>query len=177
MQQHAQPLTRSFDPHLQGGNSDTGDRRHLIVPQVLDVLQQECLPLIRIQALQGTFQFFSPCRAFGRVLLGGAKEGDVVVDERSLPATPPRSGSPAAISQDAKEPWSETLRVITLGQRSIGSDEGVLQGLFRILPTTEHSYGISPVLSPISRHDHGVGPGVSSQDTSHDRGITVVLDR
>lgn len=177
MQQHTQPLARSFDPHFQGGNTNTGDRRHVIVPQFLDVLQQECFPLIRIQSLQCAFQFFSPCRSFGRVLLGGAVEGDVVVDERSLPAAPPRSGSPAAISQDAKEPWSEALRLITLGQRSIGPDEGVLQRFFRVLPTTEHSYGITPELRPISLHDHGIGPGVSSQDTSHDCGITVVLDR
>ena len=79
MEQHSQPLARSFDPHFEGGDTDTGDHRHVIVPQFLDVLQEECLPLIRIEALQGAIQFFSPCRALGRVLLGGAVERDFVV--------------------------------------------------------------------------------------------------
>src|SRR5512139_1752572 len=121
MQQHAKPLARSFDSHLQGGHTDTGERRHLIVPQFLDMLQQERLPLILIEPLQGAYQFLTPCRALGRVLFGGTEEGDVVVDERALPATPPCSGSPAAIGQDAEEPRREPLRVITLGQRSKGA--------------------------------------------------------
>jgi hypothetical protein len=127
--------------------------------------------------LQGTVQLFAPGRAFSRVLLGGTKEGDFVVDERALPATPPRSGSPAAIGQDPKEPRSESLRFIALGQRSVGANKGVLQCLLRILTTTEHPHGITTVLSPVTRHDHGVCLGVSSQDASHDCGITVVLDR
>ena len=177
MQQHSQPLTRSFDPHFEGGDTDTGDCRHFIIPQVFHVLQEESLPLIRVEALQGSIQLFSPGRALGRVLFGGTEEGDFVVDECSLPATPPRSGSPAAISQDAKEPRSKALGLITLGQRSIGSDEGILQRLFRVFPTTEHPYGIPAVLSPIPRHDHSICPAVSSKDTSHDCGITVVLNR
>ena len=177
MQQQSQPLACSFDSHFQGGNTDTGNYRHLVIPQVFHVLQQESFPLIRVEALQGSIQLFSPGRALGRVLFGSAEEGDFVVDESALPATPPSSGSPAAIGQDAEEPWSEPLWFITLGQRSKGSDEGILQRLFRILTATEHSYGITTVLNPVSRHDHGVGPGVSSEDTSHDCGITVVLKR
>src|SRR5688572_29720774 len=177
IEQLTKPLASSFYPHFQRGDTDSGDRRHVIVPQLLDVLEEERLSLIRVEALQGSIQLFSPCRALGRVLFGGAEEGDFVVDERSLPATPPRSGSPAAISQDAEEPGREALRFITLGQRSISSDEGILQRLFRIFSTTEHSYCITTVLSPVPRHDHGVCPAVSSKDTSHDCGITVVLNR
>jgi hypothetical protein len=177
MEQHTQPLTRSFDPHFQGGHTDTGEHRHVFVTQILHMLQQESFPLVLIEPLQGAFQFFPPCRALGRMILGGTHEGDVVIDERSLPSAPPRSGSPTAISQDAKEPWSEPLRIIAFGQRSIGSDEGILQRFFRVFPTTKHSYGITAVVGPVSRHNHGVGPGVTSQDASHDCGITVVLDR
>ena len=177
MEQHSQPLARSFDSHFESGDTDTGDCRHFIIPHVFNVLQEESLPLIRVESLQGAIQLFSPCRALGRVLFGGTKEGDFVVDEGSLPATPPRSGSPAAISQDAEEPRSKTLGFITLGQRSIGSDKGILQRLFRVFSTTEHPYGIPAVLSPIPRHDHSICPAVASQDTSHNCGITVVLNR
>ena len=177
MEQHPQPLTRSFDPHFQGGHTDTGEHRHVVVTEILHMLQQKSFPLVLVELLQGAFQFFPPCRTLGRVILGSTHEGDVVVDERSLPSAPPSSGSSAAISQDAKEPWSEPLRIITSGQRSIGSDEGILQRLFRVFPTTKHSYGITAVVDPVSRHNHGVGPGVTSQDASHDCGITVVLDR
>jgi hypothetical protein len=175
LEQHPQPLARSFHSHFEGGNTDTGYRRHLVIPQLFHVLQQECFPLVSLESLQGSVQFFSPCRALGRVIFGGAEESDFVVDKRALPATPPSSGSPAAIGQDAKEPRSESLGFITLGQRSKGSDEGILQRLFRVLPATEHSHGITTVLNPVTRHDHGIGPGVSSEDTSHDCGITVVL--
>jgi len=177
MEQHSQPLTRSFDPHFQGGHTDTGDDRHVFVAQILHMLQQESFPLVFIESLQGAVQFFPPCLALGRMILSGTHECDVVVDERSLPSAPPRSGSPTAISQDAKEPWSEPLRIIAFGQRSIGSDEGILQRFFRVFPTPEHSDGITAVVGPVSRHNHGVGPGVTSQDASHDCGITVVLDR
>ena len=176
MEQHSQPLARSFDSHFESGDTDTGDRRHFIIPQIFNVLQEEGLPLIRVESLQGAIQLFTPCRALSRVLLGGTEEGDFVVDECALPATPPRSGSPAAISQDAEEPRSKTLGFITLGQRSIGPDEGILQRFFRVFSTTEHPYGIPAVLSPIPRHDHSICPAVASQDTSHDCGITVVLD-
>jgi hypothetical protein len=115
LEQHSQPLARSFNPHLQGGYTDTGDHRHIVVPQFLDVLQQERFPLIVIEQLQGAIQLFAPSRALRRVLLGGGQEGDFVVDEGSLPPTPPRSGSPAAISQDAEEPGSESLWFIALG--------------------------------------------------------------
>ena len=167
MEQHSQPLTRSFDPHFQGGHTDTGEHRHVFVTQILHMLQQESFTLVLIESLQSAFQFFPPCRALGRVILGGTHEGDLVVDEGSLPSAPPCSGSTAAIGQDAKEPGRETLRIITLGQRSIGTDEGILQRFFRVFTTTEHSYGVTTVLGTVSLHNHGVGPGFTSQDASH----------
>src|SRR5688572_10037353 len=177
LEQHSQPLARSFDPHLQGGNTDTGDHRHVVIPQLFHVLQQKRFALIRIEALQGSVQLFSPCRTLGRMLFRSAEEGQFVVDERPLPATPPSSGSPAAIGQDTEEPGGEPLWFIALGQRSIGTDEGILHRLLRILPAPEHPYRITSVLSPVSRHDHSVRPAVASQDASHDCGITVVLNR
>jgi len=176
MEQHSQPLARSFDSHFQGGDTDSGDQRHVFVPQFLDVLQQESFPLICVQPLQGAIEFFTPCRAFSRVFLGGSVERDVVTDERALPAAPPTSGSPAAIGKNAKEPWSKPLRIVASRQRSIGTNKRILQRFFRVLPATEHSYGITPVLCPVSRHNHSVCLGFSGQDTSHDCGITVVLN-
>jgi hypothetical protein len=177
MEQHSQPLARSFDPHFQGGDSNSRDRRHVFVSHVFNVLQQKRFPLIHVQSLQSALEFFTPRRAFGRVLFGGSVKRDFVVDERALPSTPPSSGGPAAIGKNAKEPGSESLRVIALRQRSIGTDKRILQRLFRVLPTPEHSYGVPPVLCPVSRHNHGVCLGFSGQDTSHNCGITVVLNR
>ena len=68
MEQHPQPLARSFDPHFQCGDTDAGDHRHVFIPQFFDVLQQECFPLVDVQSLQSTFQLFAPGRAFRRMI-------------------------------------------------------------------------------------------------------------
>jgi hypothetical protein len=177
MEQHSQPLARSFDSHFQGGDTDTGDQRHVFVSKVFNVFQQEGFPLIRVQPLQGAFQLFAPGSSFGGMVLGGSVKGDVIADKGPLTSTASGSGSPAAIGQDAEEPGREALGIITLGQRSIGTDEGILQRFLRILTATEHPYRITTVLSPVSRYDHGVSLGLSTQYARHDRGIAVVLYR
>lgn len=177
MEKHSQPLTRSFDPHFQGGDTDTGDQRHVIVSKFFDVFQQESFPLLYVQSLQSAFQLFAPCRTISRMLFGGSVKGDVIVDKGPLTSAASRSGSPAAIGQDAEEPGREALGIITLGQRSIGTDESILQRFFRVFTATEHPYRITTVLCPVSRHDHSVCLGISTQDPRHDCGITVVLNR
>src|SRR5581483_6953914 len=45
----SQSIARPLDPHLQRGDANTRERRHLLVTQLLDVLEEKRLPQQRVQ--------------------------------------------------------------------------------------------------------------------------------
>jgi hypothetical protein len=177
LKQPAKSLAGALDSHFQSGDPDTGQLRHFVVPKLLNVLEEKRLPLIIIEQQQRAVNLLAPRRSIGRMFLGGIEKRDLIAHERLFSTTPPRSDRPTPIGKDAKEPGTKPFWIIAFRQGPIGPNKRVLQRFFSVLSDSEHAYRVTRELCPVPRHEHGICPAVASQDTSHYRGIAVVLNR
>src|SRR5881398_4073342 len=79
------------------------------------------------------------------------------------------SSVPIARSRAATTP--SALGVVAARERAIGTDEGVLQHLFRVLPISEHVQRVAAQAIAIPRDEIGVGTGVAGLHTAHQSGV------
>src|SRR5687768_14771128 len=115
-QQNAQPITGAHDSHFQRRDPDTRDLRHLVVPQLLHVLQQERLALVSAQLAKGALDFLAPHRLFSRMLLRRIEQRGLVVNERLTPSHAPCPTRPTPIDEYAEQPGAEALGILAARQ-------------------------------------------------------------
>src|SRR5688572_29892866 len=175
LKEHPQPLARSLDAHLQRRYANAGQLGHLLVPHFFDVLQQKRFALIVVQLSERELNLLAPRRGLFRVIFGRVEQCNLVAYERLVAPTAARPGCSAAICENPKEPRSEPRRVLTLGERSEGAHERILQRLLGILSVAEHASREPCVLRLVPGDQRRVGRGVAGEDAGYGRRITVVL--
>jgi len=114
-QQGAQPIAGAHHSHLQCRDTNAGDLRHLIVPQILHVLQQESLSLVRVPLTKSPLDLLPPHRLLGRMLLGRPHERGFVMDETLVSGIQPgvdnrdsvtdTLGRPTFVGQFTERDW------------------------------------------------------------------------
>src|SRR5437588_11907192 len=100
----------------------------------------------------------------------GLERGGIVHE----PASPPsgaRASRAAPVHQNAIQPRTEALGIVAARQRAIGTDEGVLQHLFRVFPISEHVQRVAAQAIAIPRDEVGVSTGVAGLHTAHQSGV------
>src|SRR5437879_539559 len=100
----------------------------------------------------------------------GLERGGIVHE----PASPPsgaRASRAAPVHQNAIQPRTEALGIVAARQRAIGTDEGVLQPLFRVFPSSEHVQRVAAQAIAIPRDEIGVSTGVAGLHTAHQSGV------
>src|SRR5215831_7427307 len=152
-QQLAQAFAGAHYPHLERRNPDACELRHLVVAQLLYILQQEGFALVGPQLLQSAIDFFAPRGSLGRMILRRTEQRRLVRHERPRPSPPSRPDGPAPVDQDAEQPGPESFGILALRQRSVRPRERVLQRLFRVLAVAEHVKRVAgiPVAIPLDQ--------------------------
>src|SRR6266581_4291908 len=100
----------------------------------------------------------------------GLERGGIVHE----PASPPsgaRASRAAPVHQNAIQPRTEALGIVAACERAIGTDEGVLQHLFRVFPISEHVQRVAAQAIAIPRDEIGVSTGVAGLHTAHQTGV------
>src|SRR5438046_2228041 len=100
----------------------------------------------------------------------GLERGGIVHDPPSQPSAAGASRAPP-VDQNAKRPRTEPLGIVAARQRAIGTDEGVLQHLFRVFPISEHVQRVAAQAIAIPRDEVGVSTGVAGLHTAHQTGV------
>src|SRR2546426_2864999 len=146
-------LARSFHPHLQRGNARAGESCHVLVLELLAVLEGERLTRLgrqtRPRPPHRVVPFGPPVRPCQR---RGLERGGVV-HETACAARRARAGRAAPVHQNAVQPRTEALGIVAACERAIGADEGVLQYLLRVLPISEHVQRVPAQAIAISRDE------------------------
>src|SRR5688500_18323601 len=111
-----QSIARALHAHLERRDPDSSRGRDFFVAHIFDMLQQKRLALLHRQPLEGAADLLAPCNAFLGVILRGVAQRDLVVHDRALPPSAPRTRRAAPIDQNSKQPRSEPLRILAPGQ-------------------------------------------------------------
>src|SRR5581483_7312769 len=88
-QQLAEPLAGAHHAHLERRYTNSRELRHLLVSQILDVLQQKRFPLLQTQPLQRSIDLFAPGGLLGGMLLRRIEKRHLVRDERTRSTAAP----------------------------------------------------------------------------------------
>src|SRR3989449_2523795 len=94
-----------------------------------------------------------------------------IVDEPASPPSGARASRAASVHQNAIQPRTEALGIVAARERAIGTDEGVLQHLFRVFPISEHVQRVAAQAIAIPRDEIGVSRGVAGLHTAHQGGV------
>src|SRR6185503_3332780 len=170
-EQLAQTLARTHHPHLQRGDPDTRHPRHLVVAEILHVLEQKRLTLLRPQPCQRMLDLFPPGVALGRMIFRCLEQRRLVGDERPNAAAASCSGRATAIEQNAKQPSAEPFRIVTPRQRSVRPREGILQRFLRILSIAQHVERVPRVPIAITCYQLGVCLDVAAKHAGNDLAV------
>src|SRR3989449_157824 len=100
----------------------------------------------------------------------GLERGVIVHEPASLPSGA-RASRAAPVHQNAIQPRTEALGIVAACERAIGTDEGVLQHLFRVFPISEHVQRVAAQAIAIPRDEIGVRTGVAGLHTAHQTGV------
>src|SRR6266516_429129 len=162
-----QLLAGAFHPHLQRRDTRAGELRHLYVLQLLDVLEEKRLPVFGREPRERPPDGVVPFSTLGRTRERNTAERRVVAHEQPRTPRRPPAGRAAPVDQDAVEPRTKPLRIVTARERAVCPDEGVLQRLLRVLPVPEHVHGVSAQAVAVPRDQRGVGADVAGADSAH----------
>src|SRR6266705_4982682 len=168
---HLQLLAGALHPHLQRRNACTGEPCHRFVLQLLYVLEEERLAVLRGEAGQRPPDNVVKLRPFRGALERGAVQRGVVPHEQ--PRASRRAGArrPAPVDQNAVEPRPESLRIVAAREGAIAADEGILQGLLSVLPIPEHMHGVAAQAVAVASDERAVGAGVAAEHAAHQLGV------
>ena len=84
---------------------------------------------------------------------------------------PAEGHAPAAVDQNAVEPWCEALPLLVPAQGTIRPDEGVLQGFFSVLAVAKQVEGEASEVVVISIHQHPVRRNIAREDPRDNLGV------
>src|SRR5438132_10277336 len=162
-----QLLASTFHPHLQRRNPRAGQLRHLLVFQVLDVLEEERLPVFRGEAAQRPADGVVPLGALGRTGERHTVQRRVVAHEQPRASRGPPARRAASVHEDAVEPRAESLGIVAARERAMRPDERVLQRFLRVLLVSEHVHGVAAEAITVPCDERAVRAGVARQDAAH----------
>src|SRR5256886_6591216 len=162
-----QLLAGAFHPHLQRRYPHAGQLRHLLVLQVLDVLEEERFPVFRGEPAERPADGIVPLGAVGRTRERRTAERRVVAHEQPRAARCRSARCAAPVHEDAVQPGAESLWIVAARERAMRPDERVLQRFLRVLPVPEHVYGVAAEAVTVPCDEHGVRTGVAGQDAAH----------
>src|SRR5437870_7406722 len=121
-QHHLELLARPLDAHLQRGDTRAGEPRHVLVLELLDMLEEERLSRVGRETRQRPSDRVVP---FGPPVRSRQRRGlecRRIVHEPAGPARGARARRAAPVHQNAVQPRAETLGVVAARQPAIGGD-------------------------------------------------------
>src|SRR5213596_2255820 len=154
-----QLLAGTFHPHLQRRYPRAGQLRHLLVLQILDVLEEERFAVFRGEPAKRPADGIVPLGAVGRTGERHTAERGVVAHEQPRAARRPSARRAAPVHEDPVQPGAESLWIIAARERAMRADERVLQRFLRVLPVSEHVYGVAAEAVTVPCDEHGVRAG------------------
>src|SRR5947208_9485175 len=164
-------LARPLDAHLQRGDTRAGEPRHVLVLELLDMLEEERLTRVGRETRQRPSDRVVPLGPPVRSRQRRGLECRRIVDEPAGPARGGRAGRAAPVHQNAVQPRTEALGIVAACERAIGADEGVLQHLFRVFPISEQVQRVPAQAIAIPRDEIGVSTGVAGLHAAHQGGV------
>src|SRR5256714_248678 len=164
-------LACALHAHLEGRHPRTGQPRHLLVFQILYVLEEERFPVFRGQPRQCPAHRVLPLGLLGRAGMGDAVERGFVAHEDAPALRRPGARRAAPIHENAVQPRPESRRVVAALERAIRPDEGVLQGLLGVFTIAEHVHGVAGQAVTVPGDECAIGAGVAGPYTTHHLGV------
>src|SRR3712207_4641810 len=121
-----QPRARALHAHLQGRHADARDLGHLLVAELLDVLEQKRLPLLRVEQPDRPLDLLA--LVHGDRGVADTRPGHRVLVDRDAPL-PPRAVQgrrSAAVDQDREQPRAERGPPLVATERRVRAHERLL---------------------------------------------------
>ena len=166
---------RPADSHLERRNAHTGERGHLVVTQLFDILEQKRFSLVQVDLVQRVLDFLEHGRARGRLFHGDPVQLILVPDEPLRTLRPAPGDRATFVAHDLKQPRRKVLGVPASGESTEGTHERRLDCFIRVVAVSEQSHGetVAPIAVPID--ENGVRVGVPSENLSDNFGIRTWL--
>ena len=140
-----QLLAGTLHPHLERRDPGPRDFRHLLVAQLLDVLQHEGLPVLDRQELERPFDPLEREGIDDPIQIRQSTNQTLVPIEPLLTAPAPRREGPALVHDDLSKPRAEPLAIAALAKPPVRPHESRLQRIVRVISVAEHAHR-EPVL-------------------------------
>jgi len=171
----SQLRARPADSHLERRNADARERRHFIVTQFFDVLEQKRFSLVQLDLVERVLNLLEHCRTLSRLLNRDSVQLDVVPNEplRAFGATP---GDRATfVAHDLKQPRRNVLGVPASREAPEGAHERRLDCFIRVVavPEQSHCETVAPIAMPID--EDGKQISVPFQNQGNDFGVRTWL--
>src|SRR6185312_15691772 len=132
---------RATHPHLERRNAGAGERRHLVVAQLLHVLEQKRFPLVQLDLVERELNFLEHRRGLGGLLDRRLVQLVVVADEALCPLGATTGNRAALVAHDLEKPPRKVIPVPTSRESPERAHERRLQCFIRIVAIAEESYG------------------------------------
>src|SRR5690349_6534104 len=162
-----QLLACALHSHLERRHAGAGRLGNPLVLEILDVLEQKRLAVLRLEAGQGTVDGVGPLHAVCLVRMSGAVERVGVIYEHPPAPSGTRARGAATVHQDAIEPCPKPRRIVAARQRPVRAHEAVLQRLFGVFMITDHVDGVAPQAIAVARNQCAVSADVAGPDPAH----------
>src|SRR3990172_90251 len=170
-----QRLAGPLDPHLQRRYALTRHLRHLLVTQVLHVLQEERFPLIGRQAVQRPPNRLPPGLVLGGMLHVGLRQRRLVGHHHPLAPGSLAANGAAAVDQDLEHPGAEPLRRGAPFQGPVRPDERFLHGVLGVGLVAQAVQGIAAQAVAVAGDQTSVALDVPAEHPPDQGGVALAL--
>ncbi|HKT08516.1 MAG TPA: hypothetical protein VJR24_11515 [Gemmatimonadaceae bacterium] len=170
-----QLCARPADSHLERRNADACERRHFIVTQLFDVLEQERFPLVQLHLVERELDFLEHCFAVRRLLDRDPIQLIFIPNEtlRAFAATP--GDRATLVAHDLKQPCRKVLWIPASCEAPEGAHERRLDCFIRVVAVPEQSHGetVAPIAMPID--ENGIKISMPSKNQGDNFGVRTRL--
>ena len=170
-QQLAQTLAGALHAHLERGDAYTGERGHLLVTELLDVVQQERFTLFRHQLAQRLLDLFSGATLDRRLARKRVLQRHLVAHEPALAPVAPDDEGAALVDDDAIQPAGEPTGVPAARDGPLSPQERRLECVVGVRVAAEHPHREAGVRVAMAVQQYAERLRVSTDDGGDQCGV------
>lgn len=174
-QQLAQTVAGSFDSHFQRGDAGACQFRHLLVAELFDVLEDERLALLGVEAVERTLDLFDLARRLRTRHNRRRFHRLRVAYQAALPTITAHRQRATFVDDYLLQPGPKSRRVPAFTKLAKRSNEGALERIVGVVTAAEHPQREPETGVLIPPQQAGEGLYVAPEDGCYELSIETVI--